>query len=280
MVKQVTVNMYEKCYHRLCENGLKNNCSFLELYEILNKFNIKDSTRNTYYKSLIYFNKKHSILTNKCLSEIQQDMKRINNNNFERASKGLLNNSQKNNYLKWEDILEVFNKVKTEEKDLQKICLLAIFILFPPRRILDYQQMIYCKKISKELDKDKNYLVLCKNPYFIFNRYKTDEKYKTQKFYIHNQELIKYLTLYVKEYNIKTNNSLFNINYNNFIQKLRNTFYKYSKKAISANILRHSYISYQTKNNVIDIAYNRRKLAYNMAHSANTSLNYFVNENI
>lgn len=281
MVKQVTVNMYEKCYHRLCENGLKNNCSFLDLVTILNKFNIKDSTRNTYYKSLIYFNKKHNnILTDKCISEIQQDMKRINNNNFVRASKGILNKSQQKNYLQWDEILQVFDKVKTTETDKQKILLLAIFILFPPRRILDYQAMIYCKKIAKDHDKNKNYLVMCKNPYFIFNRYKTDKKYKTQKFYIHNQELIKIILDYIYTYNIKTNKSLFNLNYNNFIQKIRNTFFKYSGKNISANILRHSFISYQTKNNVIDIAYNRHKLALTMAHSASTSLNYFVNENI
>lgn len=281
MVKQVTINLYEKCYHKLCSNGLKNNFEFTELQEILKQFNIKESTMNTYYKSLIYFNKKHNnILTEQCHTDIQNDMKRINQKVFLKASKGQLNESQKNNYLRWEDIISVYYMIQEQEQNLKKVMLLSVFVLFPPRRILDYQEMIYCKKKPLIVDENKNYLVLNKHPYFIFNRYKTDKKYKTQIIEINNKELINLFLLYVSKYNIQPNTSLFNINYNNFTHTLRNTFYKYTNKFVSVNLLRHAFISYQTRQNKINLAFDRQMLAHTMAHSTITNLNYYVDENI
>jgi hypothetical protein len=273
-----TKRLYTTAYSRLLNYGYEPSLTFEELNKILDEFNIKQVTRNNYFKALLYYHKTNGDVINDILYvEIQNEIKKINNEALKKAREGKLSKEKEINYLKWDDILNVFEKIK-KDNDIQKIALVAVYILQPPRRILDYSNMIYAKRKPPKLDSEKNYFINTKNPRFIFNKYKTAQTYKTQEINITNKELLKILNDYVNTYNIKSGSSLFKLEQDNFTQKLRNIFYEYSNKYISVNLLRHSYISYQTKNNLIDLALDRHNLAYSMAHSDTTNLNYFINE--
>lgn len=278
-MKETTKNLYLTNYNKLLKNGFNPSMSFNALKKILDSFKIKESTKNNYYKSLLYINKEQKILNDDFYNSIQTEIKKINNRAFQKTIKGLLNEQQKKNYLSWNEILKTFEQIKTDEKNQLKILLVALYVLFPVRRVLDYQKMIYTTKKPKQKKEDNNnYFVDIKKPYFIFNNYKTKTTYKQQIFIINNDELINIIRDYVNNEKIKNNDLLINLNHNAFIAKLRNLFYKYTKKFISVNILRHSYISYMTNSQKLNIPYDRHQLALSMGHSLYTNLNYYIDE--
>jgi len=280
MVNDRTKKMYVSCYQKLLNYGFYPDISFNELTKIINEFNIKDTTKANYYKALIYYNKTNKDVLNDILYvEIQNDLKNINNKAVLKAKKGELSSDKMKNYMRWEDIKDAFIELQTTEKDIFNIALVSVYILNPPRRIKDYQLMIYMKRRPSVLDENFNYFIDTKNPYFIFCNYKTKKTYSCQEIPI-NEDLYKILKDYVNIYNIKSKSSLFKLEENNFIQKLRKIFFELTSKYISVNLLRHSYISYQTKNNFINLALEREKLAYNMGHSLTQSINYFINESL
>ena len=278
-MKETTKNLYLTNYNKLIKNGFNSSTSFDALKKILDTFKIKETTKNNYYKSLLYINKEQKILNDDLYNSIQTEIKKINNQAFQKTIKGILNEQQKKNYLSWEDILKTYERIKKDEKNKLKILLVSLYILFPVRRILDYEKMIYTTKKPKQQKEDtNNYFVDIKKPYFIFNNYKTNTTYKQQIFKINNDELISIIRDYVNNEKIKNNDPLIIFNHNAFIAKLRNIFYKYTKKYISVNILRHSYISYMTNNQKINIPNDRYKLAYAMGHSLNTNIHYYIDE--
>lgn len=65
------------------------------------------------------------------------------------------------------------NPTKTQRDLLQDYVILSLYVLIPPRRLMDYTQF-KVRNINKETD---NYM---DKRTFIFNKYKTANKYKTQ----------------------------------------------------------------------------------------------------
>ena len=286
MVCDKSKKMYESCFKRLMNAFKKRNIDILnqqitieELKEILKSFKIKNATKNNYLKSIVYKHKINTItLSDKLLQDIQDLMIKNNEEYIDRTKKGLLNDSLTKNYLEWPDIIYTFKHKILKDSDIKNIIITALYVLQPPRRLKDYSQMIYCKRKPSKLKKEFNYLILTKYPQMIFNNYKTCKKYGEQDLFIESKELINLLSNYIDSYHIKTNGLLFPNGEEDFKKTLKNTFYKYCEKYISVSILRHSYITYSTKNNLLDLMESREELSKKMGHSVNTQLNYYINE--
>ena len=117
---------------------------------------------------------------------------------------------QKENWLSQEEVKEVWEKLRAdteplmakqkntadETKQIHSYVILSLYVLQPPRRSLDYTQMIVVPKYDENLDKAYNYLSL-KDKTFYFNNYKTNKTYKTQTIPI-NDELFTLLKKYRK----------------------------------------------------------------------------------
>ena len=95
-------------------------------------------------------------------------------------------------------IVEIGNKRKITEDQYNKLfeCLvLGLYTKIPPRRNVDYQDMLILKKPL--LDTTTHNLLDVANKKFIFNKYKTAGAYKTQSIDIPD-DLMKIITLYLK----------------------------------------------------------------------------------
>jgi hypothetical protein len=117
-------------------------------------------------------------------------MMQINKASRENTEKS---DKQKENWMSQEEVHAVWEKLKdeaepllskkklteAETKLLQSYVILSLFVLQPPRRSLDYTQMMVVPSFNENLDKAYNYLSL-KDKTFYFNNYKTVGTYKTQ----------------------------------------------------------------------------------------------------
>jgi hypothetical protein len=176
---------------------------------------------------------------------------------------------QKDNWVSQEEIQQVFEKLSNEtvdkfcskrkhvtELDWEKIIetvILALYVLQPPRRILDYNSMIIVKKLPKELDKNINYYDLSTDTFY-FSNYKTSRTYKTQSFKAPSK-LATILECYSKIHPIKFtkeqiglpllckyNGSMFDKSYS--ITRILNRIFKRELgKKISVNMLRSIFLT-------------------------------------
>ena len=164
------------------------------------------------------------------------------------ASKQEPNEKQKENSITQEELHKIHEKLKKratllyKSKDLsiddlieiQDYVILSLYILIPPRRIMDYSEF-KIKNIDREID---NYMD--KNS-FVFNKFKTAKTYGSQKVEI-PKELKSIITKWIKVN--PTDYLLFNNQKNKLIgttltQRLNRIF----GKNISVNAIRHSYLS-------------------------------------
>ena len=157
------------------------------------------------------------------------------------------------------------------DKPLHKL-LYALYVFTPPRRN-EYQNILIVNYKSK-LDKDKNYILLNKKypEHFVFNNYKTADKYGSQKIVIPN-ELAKIIYNYIKENKLKSGDKLIILSVNNYIQNIKKAFkIVYGIDGITTRWLRISYATYIDN---IKISNNEKnKIVENMAHSAQQSSKY------
>lgn len=283
-ISESSQKLYENAYRRLLKANFNQKMTIKEIEEIINNFKVKDKpikkqTRNNYLKSIIYAHKTNKIeLDKKIISDIQDLMKSNNEDYIDRQKKGKLNESLSKNYLEWTEIINIFKNKIIKDNDIKNIFIVALYVLQPPRRLKDFIKMKLVKRRDKKLNKDYNYLVLTKYPVFIYSNYKTSKTYGTQEIFIESDELIDLMKKYIESYHIKSNNFLFPNGEDDFKKTLRETFHKYCGKYISVSILRHSYITYATKHNFLDLFEERENLSLMMGHSINTQLQYYINE--
>jgi len=157
------------------------------------------------------------------------------------------------------------------DKPLHKL-LYSLYVFTPPRR--NEYQNIYIVNYKSKLDKDKNYILLNKKypEHFVFNNYKTADKYGSQKIVIPN-ELAKIIYNYIKENKLKSGDKLIILSVNNYIQNIKKAFkIVYGIDGITTRWLRISYATYIDN---IKISNNEKnKIVENMAHSAQQSSKY------
>lgn len=188
---------------------------------------------------------------------------------------------QEKNWMEWKDITNRYNELvkqyspllkkqnlnKKEFQHLVDLILLAVYVLIPPRRSLDYVLM----KIRNYDPKTDNYF---DGSSFYFNKYKTNDTYGTQKI-----KLPLKLRALIKKWMLvnPTDFLLFDTKNNPLSQsrltiKLNNIF----DKNISSSLLRHIYVSEQLKD--APRLKEKEELALAMGHSAKTQDTYAVYE--
>jgi hypothetical protein len=223
---------------------------------------------DSYYKMLMEYNKELSVNNEK-------------------------SDTQKENWITQEQVLEVYKKLEDdllpklkkkmnedEYKELLSFVVLSLYTLQAPRRNLDYLYMVMVKKYSEDMDKKFNYLDL-ENMMFHFNNYKTQKTYKTQSIPV-SPELQKVIQIYLSYHplksEIKKKNTLvpFLVSYQGVPFEPTNTITRilnkiFSKK-IGASMLRNIYLTSKYSNNMENL----NEDATNMGTSSSTIQNQYV----
>jgi integrase len=201
-----------------------------------------------------------------------------NNKNNEKTE------TQKTNWMGWDEIMSKFNELKnnlkisktiTEQQynALLDVVVLSLYVLIPPRRNKDYIQMEITKNNTKDIT--KNYLDT-KKEQFIFNVYKTAKK-DGQLIVSIPDELMSILKLYIKHHpyktEMKTENVPFLVYYNkkripdNGITRILNKIFN---KKIGSSMLRHIYLSGKYGN----VLEEQKEDAKMMGHNVSTARDY------
>ena len=201
-----------------------------------------------------------------------------NNKNNEKTE------TQKTNWMGWDEIMSKFNELKnnlkisktiTEQQynALLDVVVLSLYVLIPPRRNKDYIQMEITKNNTKDIT--KNYLDT-KKEQFIFNVYKTAKK-DGQLIVSIPDELMAILKLYIKHHpyktEMKTENVPFLVYYNkkripdNGITRILNKIFN---KKIGSSMLRHIYLSGKYGN----VLEEQKEDAKMMGHNVSTARDY------
>ena len=186
--------------------------------------------------------------------------------------KNILTKKEKGQFIKWSDVLKVYNEV-SNNKNLSDSNYLEFIILsiycnnsLGVRRIKDYSNMTVSNHIIND---DSNHYVRSIKPVFVFNNYKTKDFYGQQVLKI-DAHLNNILNDYIDKFNIK--GSLLGLSEDALKKRLPNIFIRYVNKNISVNILRKSFIS-----NFLDVTrtdQEKKELARTMGHSMMTQSSY------
>lgn len=208
----------------------------------------------------------------------------------------------------YEYIKDVYSKNEDDKYLETDILLLSFYIYHPPRRILDYSNLYYIKNLNIEVDPHKilwtnqnkidefdnkyskqkiddkifdnkinitknYYTKINDNYYFIFCNYKTKKTYGTQIIEVSN-ELKEKLNHYIEKKDLKDNQKILNITYNNFVNRLTNIFTNTLNKKISASLLRHIYINYAFRKGLFNNLNDQYIISCKMAHSIEMQMVY------
>ena len=181
--------------------------------------------------------------------QMDSDMK-ITNANYRQQKKSA---TEKENWLDWDAILAKYNELKNEALaifklktispdqlfTLSKFVLLCLYVLMPPRRVLDYSLLKWGK--TKNADTNFNYIT---KDQIIFNQYKTVKTYHQQVFSLpmELQQILKKWRTYNKGEYVITNKSGDDDGFtSNGITKILNSIFAPDK--ISCDLLRHAFIT-------------------------------------
>ena len=178
------------------------------------------------------------------------------------------------------------NKLLSGITNISDKALIAIYTLTPPRRIMDYQLM----KITHQTDIEKlkpgfNYIIIENEipSLFVFLRHKTQKSQPEPKITIPT-DLATILNTYINSNDMVKNDFLFgtegsdfkkSFSQPHFTEKLQKTFFKYTGKKISVNLIRASK-STHLDNQAISLA-ERKQISQQMGHSLTTNMQYSKN---
>ena len=161
---------------------------------------------------------------------------------------GVKTEKQEENWLSWEDVVakrtEYEEKKTLNDDDQKRLLLLSLYTMFPPRRNLDYIEMVIRTRMPGKKPTKMNYLVVNKTKMkFVFEVYKTAGAYGRQVFDV-PADLRKSLIRYLKTQNWtdEENRALLGTGLeSNYITKQLNAVF--APKKIGSSMLRHIYAS-------------------------------------
>lgn len=216
-----------------------------------------------YLSQISYFKKKYEYF-NKIIVDL--------NNNYERErDDNVVSDENKDKIITDYSDNTIMKNMDKLDTPLEKV-IYGIYMLIPPRR-LEYINM-FITSSSAKIDENKNYLVLTKRfpTHFLFNSYKTSQTYGTQNITI-PAELGKIIYDYISTNKLKSRDLFLNMNNNQFIKLIKNTFKKvYGVDSITNRWLR---ISYATHISNLNISNNEKKnIVEQMGHSVLQSSKY------
>ena len=194
-IKQSTKDGYDSRLKMLNKGKPVDNYAFLyDIDVVMQKIShLSPGTQRNYIISIVQALRDVPVMKN-MLAAYTEIM-----NQFNAALKVNNNKSQKQvaNWVEQDEIDAVYKKVFDENIDLfcskknsiteldwnriTETILLALLILQPPRRILDYTAMVIVKSLPVVIDKAVNYYDLSTDV-FVFNNYKTAGTYNSQVF--------------------------------------------------------------------------------------------------
>jgi len=292
-LSQSSIQLYLRNLKKLNNNEELTNFKFLNKpLEIIEKIkDLKDNTKRQYLISIVSslnsFGDKYKKLTSKYYKYMLDIDKKIKEKPTEEMTV-----TQKENWITWDQVIEIYDKIKSEIKitkkkisdsmfnKLLKYVILSLYILLPPRRNLDWMKMIISFNGDTE-DKKYNYLDV-KNKQFIFNVYKTSSKYGEAKIPI-PEKLMEVLDVYINNhplYNKKLPHNIPLLVYYNGkpfekVNSITRILNKIFNKKISSSMLRHIYLSSKYGDDLKE----REKDAKIMGHSLQTQKDYIKNDN-
>jgi hypothetical protein len=180
--------------------------------------------------------------------------------------------------LNWTDFKVVENAYKSSAINPKEAALLGLYTLIPPRRRSFATFLTVIDKDEKE-DPDLNYLVLDgRNPILlVLNNYKTSKTYGRVEIRLPSS-LKRLFRNHLKESKLISGSRVFQTTWGkpyqptNMSNYLQNTFHKSTGNHISANLLRHIYITHHLST-PRSLKY-KRLLAARMGHSVGMQLKY------
>jgi len=304
-----SINLYIKNIERLNDDIPLKNIKDLNILFDIDKIKEKLSdyklnTQRQYYISIINILDVVKTPKNK-FNKLYDDYHKVminKANEIEEIPSDKMNENQKDNWIKWEEVEKIFDDLKTKinkyiknkdltEKqynDLLSLFILSLYIHNPPRRNQDYMIMNIVKDKDLTDDNKFNYLVFDDN-LFIFNKFKTSKTYETQEIKF-NDEQKQILKIYLKYHPIlkgklnKTTNIPLLVYYNekpldkvNSITRILNKIFKKSTgKRIGSSLLRHIFITDKLGDNIKK----QQELADKMGHSIEQQKDYIKDINI
>jgi integrase len=176
---------------------------------------------------------------------------------------------QEINFIEWEDVLKIKDKIFESGKDEEKL-IIALYTMIPVRR-LEYCYLYKADNNDLMDDKEKNYYFEKENiGYIKFNNFKQREETQKSVTIKLPDELNKLMHDFCKN---KTKFFPKNSSSTSFSHKIINMFKKYGEKRnISVQILRHSYITWIEKQNLS--VRQRQILSDYMGHSFKANCMY------
>ena len=186
---------------------------------------------------------------------------------------------QKDNWITQEEVIQKYNALEKvikpifndngslSTRDLEKIqdyIIASVYVLIPPRRLLDYSEF----KLKDFVEGEDNYM---KNGIFYFNRFKT-AKFKKDSFKVPTK-----LKNLIQKWGKITNSPFLLFQSRNKDKQispsfLNSTLHRIFGKKISVNNLRHSYLTEYYKDT--PALKDMNELADQMGHTVNTALEY------
>jgi hypothetical protein len=297
-LSESSIKLYIRNLEKLNDDLPLKNLNFLkDDKNIINKLaDYKDNTKRGY---LISITATLSTLKDKNKSLYDKYLKLMVDlsNDIKKKPTEEMTETQKKNWMKWDEILTKFNDMKQKidtfinNKEINEsqynlllsYMILALYVYNPPRRNLDYQIMNVIKKYDESYSSDKNYLSYDDNK-FIFNVFKTAKKEGQVKTDI-NEELKKIINQYFKFHPlirnkklIKSSNIPFLVYYNgkeldsvNAITRILN---KCFDKNIGSSMIRHIYLTNKYGED------NKEKIkdAKAMSHTVDTQKTYIKDD--
>ena len=234
----------------------------------LEKYSV--NSKRTFYIAIVSFLPEK----NKIRKFYYDRMMEINKAGRENTDKS---EKQKENWLSQEEVKAIWEKLReeaepifkkkklteAETKLLQSYVILSLYVLQPPRRSLDYTQMIVVPEFNENLDKAFNYLSL-KEKMFYFNNYKTAGTYKTQ-----SKPIPEDLFQLLKKYR-KTGLLLQNGDKALTSPQMTLILNKVFGKKISVSMLRNIYLSSKYGEQSKELAEDTKNMATSISNAMNT----------
>lgn len=247
-----------------------------DIVDRLSKKNLSISTIKGYLTAIIWKLKADNFINPIFLSSLSAKINSFSSIIQADIDKNLLSLTQQKSFISWNDILLVHSRLKSFHSPRSHVnfVLLSLYVLFPPRRIHDYSHMFLVFDKINIIDNSKNYLVLSSTPLFIFNDYKTKLTYGSQEFII-TPDLALILHAFVDNLHILNGNSLLHMSDLRLIRRLNSIFLKFTNKKVSANIIRHSFITHCFDSLILRSKLSRIDIASKMAHSILMQIDYY-----
>lgn len=296
-ISNTSIKTYLRNLEKLNDDMPLKNLNFLSnVDEILNKLsNYKPNTYRNYIISICSALHLDTSKKGEKLYKIYYDkLININKELKEKEKEGERTETQKNNWISWNDVLKIHQNLKNEIEKfknskeinqhkyniLLEYVILSLYVYVSPKRNQDWSLMLITKKFNDNSSIESNYYDIS-NETFIFNKYKTS---KTNGELIEKvpPELIEVLKTYLKFHpiirgNLKNvNNTPLLVYYNgenmrsvNSITRILNKIFK---KKIGSSMLRNIYLTSKYGENLQEM----KKDAKIMGHSLETQHNNYI----